>query len=235
VSEIDVTAFDVLTFDCYGTLIDWERGILDALQPILAAHGETSTDDEVLELYGRLEAAVEAGPYLKYREVLGRVLQRMGEDRDFSPTRSQLEEFSASVGDWPAFPDVPAALRALGQRFQLGVISNIDDDLFAASEAKLGRRVDWVVTAEQVGAYKPSRRNFLLGIQRSGVPRERILHVAQSKFHDIVPAKELGLATVWVNRRRGKTGSGATPAAEVTADWEVVDLRELAERISETR
>jgi len=233
-SVIDFDAFDVLSFDCYGTLIDWERGILDALAPILAAHGVSPRRDETLEQFGELEASIEGGEFVAYRTVLMRVLEGLGSRWGFSPSTSELEAFSSSVADWPAFADTPASLKALGSRYRLGIISNIDDDLFAASARHLDARVDWVVTAQQVGAYKPSPRNFLRAIERAGVPPQRMLHVAQSLYHDIGTARRLGLGTVWVNRRHGQTGSGATSAARAEPHLEVKSLAELAARAGVT-
>jgi 2-haloacid dehalogenase len=128
------------------------------------------------------------------------------------------------VGDWPAFADSADALARLHERFRLGVITNCDDDLFARSNERLGVTFDWVITAQQVGSYKPNPRNFEFAFQRMGIPRERILHVAQSLFHDHVPAKRLGLSTAWINRRHGRTGSGATPPAVAAPDIEAPDM-----------
>jgi 2-haloacid dehalogenase len=136
--------------------------------------------------------------------------------------------FGGSVADWPAFPDSAAALAALHERFKLGVITNCDDDLFAASQRKLGVEFDYLVTAQQAKRYKPNPRGFELMFERVGLPPARILHVAQSLYHDHVPAKRLGLSTVWVNRRAGKPGSGATPPAEATPDLVVPDMATLA-------
>jgi 2-haloacid dehalogenase len=133
------------------------------------------------------------------------------------------------VSDWPAFPDSPAALARLKTRFRLGVITNCDDDLFAGSAARLGVVFDWIVTAQSVGSYKPDPRNFLVALERLGLPRERILHVAQSLFHDHVPAKRLGLSTVWIDRRRGRPGFGATPEADASPDATFPDLASFAE------
>ncbi len=225
---LDFDAFDVLTFDCYGTLIDWEAGILTALRAPMAAHGIEGTDDQLLETFARHEAAAEAGPYRRYREVLGVVLEAMVEERGGSASADEVEAFGGSVADWPAFPDSAAALARLHERFKLGVITNCDDDLFAASEAKLGLKFDWVVTAQQAKRYKPNPRGFELMFERVGLPPARILHVAQSLFHDHVTAKRLGLSTVWVDRRGDRAGSGATPPAEATPDLRVPDMATLA-------
>jgi 2-haloacid dehalogenase len=144
-------------------------------------------------------------------------------------TDDAARTFGASVGDWPAFPDSADALTRLKQRYRLGVITNCDDDLFARSNRRLGVTFDWVITAQQVGSYKPNPRNFEVAFQRMGVPRDRILHVAQSLFHDHVPAKRLGLTTAWINRRHDRSGSGATPPAEAKPDLETPDMATFAE------
>jgi 2-haloacid dehalogenase len=227
--DLDLASFEALTFDCYGTLIDWETGLLAALRPVLAAHGAEASDDELLEAFGRHEAALESGRYLSYRGVLAGVLRAVGDDLGFTPAGSELDAFSSSVGEWPPFADSPAALERLGRRFRLGVITNCDDDLFARSAERLGVKLDWVITAERARSYKPSHRNFELALETIGLPPERVLHVAQSLFHDHVPAKEVGLSTVWVDRRRGKPGAGATPPANATPDLTVPDMSSLAE------
>lgn len=226
---LDLRAFSVLTFDCYGTLIDWERGILDALRPVLRVHDVSIDDEEALAAFGELESAVEAGPYRRYRDVLREVLIGIGDRYGFSPTAGHADRFAASVADWPAFADSADALRRLASRYRLGVITNCDDDLFAASSRRLGDPFRWVITAEQARSYKPSHHNFELALERIDVPRERLLHVAQSLFHDHVPAQELGIASVWVNRRRGRAGSGATPPANASPGLEVPDMASLAE------
>jgi len=223
--------FDVLTFDCYGTLIDWETGILDALRPVFAAHRADLAPDRTLELYGELESAAERGPYREYKAILRTVLEGLGARLGFTPTRNELEQFSTSVKDWPAFPDSAAALQALHKKYRLAILSNIDDDLFAHTAQRLQVRFDWVITAQQVKSYKPSLNNFQVAFDRIGVPQNRILHVAQSLFHDISPANALGLSSVWVNRRHKNEGSGATPVAHARPDLEVADLRTLAEKM----
>jgi 2-haloacid dehalogenase len=223
--------FEVLTFDCYGTLIDWETGILESLRPVFAAHRIELIPDSVLELYGELESAAERGEYREYKAVLRSVLEGLGARFGFAPTAEELQRFSTSVKDWPAFPDSAPALQALHRKYRLAIISNIDDDLFAFSAQRLQTNFDWIVTAQQAKSYKPSLNNFGLAFDRIGVPRQRILHVAQSLFHDIAPANALGLSTVWVNRRQNKEGSGATPVAQARPDLEVPDLRTLASKI----
>lgn len=228
-SDVDFDRFDALTFDCYGTLIDWEAGILAGLRRVLAPHGVAGTDDELLEAYARAEAEIEAGPYRRYREVLGEGLRRVARGHGVEATADEALAFGGSVGEWPAFPDSAAALSRLAKRFRLGVITNCDDDLFALSNRRLGVAFDWVVTAEQVGAYKPDPRNFEAALERIRIPQGRILHVAQSLFHDHVPAKRLGVATAWIDRRRGRAGFGATPPAEAAPDLAVPDMATFAE------
>jgi 2-haloacid dehalogenase len=230
VTALDFDRFDALTFDCYGTLIDWETGILRGLRTVLEPSGATATDDELLEAYARQEAALEHGPYLRYREVLARAARGVAEGLGVTPAEAELAAFGGSVGDWPAFEDTADALRRLKERFRLGVITNCDDDLFAASNRRLDVTFDWVITAQQVGAYKPSHRNFDAAFAVVDVPRQRILHVAQSLFHDHVPAKARGLTTAWIDRRHDKAGSGATPAAAaVTPDVIAPDMRTFAD------
>jgi 2-haloacid dehalogenase len=227
-TDLDYRAFQALTFDCYGTLIDWETGILAGLRAGLGAAAAPIPDDELLERYAAAEAALEAGPYLPYREILGSSLAELGAGLGVEPTAAERAAFGASVADWPAFPDSAAALARLKTRYRLGVITNCDDDLFAASNRRLGVEFDWIVTAEQARGYKPRRENFTFALERIGLPRTRILHVAQSLFHDHVPARELGLATVWIDRRQGRDGSGATPPATATPDATFPDMASLA-------
>jgi 2-haloacid dehalogenase len=230
---LEFARYTHLTFDCYGTLIDWESGILAALRPVLARHGVTLSDDQALEVFGELEATAEAGEYRPYREILAAVLDGFGGRFGFTPSAEERAVFGGSVADWPAFPDSAEGLRALGERYKLVILSNVDDDLFAHSARRLGANFADVITAQQIGSYKPNPRNFRFALNRLGVPAERVLHVAQSLFHDIAPAKEFGLATVWVNRRHDRPGSGATPLAAATPDLEVPDLRTLARLVAQ--
>ncbi len=225
---IDFSAYDVLTFDCYGTLIDWEAGIVAGLRTLLVPLATDPGDDDLLERYARAEAAVEAGPYLPYRQVLAQSAAEVCRELQLTPAEGALAAFGAAVGDWPAFPDSADALAALQARYRLGVITNCDDDLFAASSRRLGIDFDPVVTAQQVGAYKPDTRGFDVAFERIGLPRERILHVAQSLFHDHVPAKRLGLTTAWIDRRQDRTGSGATPRADASPDLTVPSMAAFA-------
>jgi 2-haloacid dehalogenase len=223
--------FAVLTFDCYGTLIDWEAGIWEALAPILANHNVALEREAALQRYAGLEAELEHGPYREYKQVLRGVLEGLGQQLGFTPAEVELAQFSQSVRDWPAFADSPAALQALQRKYQLAILSNIDDDLFAYSARRLQVTFDFIITAQQARSYKPSLNNFQLAFQRVGQPPSKILHVAQSLFHDHVPAKSLGLHTVWVNRRHDRPGFGATPPAAAIPDLEAPDLQTLARTI----
>jgi 2-haloacid dehalogenase len=224
VTELDYGRFEALTFDCYGTLIDWESGILAGLRPMLARHGIDRPDEELLEVYADLEAAAEAGPYRRYREIVADGMRGLAAHYGVEADAIEVADFADSVGDWPPFPDSAAALARLHERFSLGVITNCDDDLFARSAARLETTFEWVVTAQTAGSYKPDARNFEVAIERIGLPRERILHVAQSLYHDHVTARRLGLATVWIDRRQDRDGFGATPPAEATPDATFPDM-----------
>jgi len=228
VIAVDLSDFKVLTFDCYGTLIDWEAGILDALAPLRRDSERDVEDDAVLERYALTESRIQAGEFKRYREVLAEVGREMAASFDVE-LRPGGEGFLAeSIAGWRPFPDTVSALAKLKERFRLAIVSNIDDDLIALSVKHLQVDFDHVVTAEQVGSYKPSHNNFLRAIERVDVPKGQILHVAQSLYHDIQPANELGLSNAWVNRRKGRRGSGATAPATATPTLEVPDLATLA-------
>jgi 2-haloacid dehalogenase len=208
--------FDVLTFDCYGTLINWEAGIADAVRLQLGDAASAHSDEDLIAAFAAVEHEAEV-PYKSYREVLALSLRGMGERLGFDVSDAQAAGFGSSVGQWPAFPDSGEALRRLQERFKLAVITNCDDDLFAQSERRLGVSFDYVVTAQQAGNYKPDHAGFLLAFERIEEPRERILHVAQSLFHDHVPAKALGMTSVWIDRRQGR-GGGASIDVEAQPD-----------------
>jgi len=225
---LDFSRFEVLTFDCYGTLINWEEGILRCLRGLLAAHGAKADDSTVLRLYGDFEADAEQGEYRSYRDVLGSVVERFGEEFGFAPSDEEVNSLAESLKDWEPWPDTVEVLRVLGSRFQLAIISNVDDDLFAATRPWLQAPLKHVVTAQQARAYKPSLKIFELALSRVGVPAHRVLHVGQSLYHDVTPAQSLGLATVWVNRPSARKGVGAVKAAEAHPDLQVESLAELA-------
>ena len=230
-AALNLSSFQVLTFDCYGTLIDWESGIVGAVRGVLAAHDRELPPSEILERFARFESTIQAGAYLTYREVLSRVVDEFGRELGFAPSPEERAALPESVAGWAPFDDTIAALRSLASRHRLAVISNVDDDLFAYSNRRLGVDFDEVVTAQQVGGYKPDARNFELALERLGAPVDAVLHVAQSLFHDIAPAKRLGFATVHVNRVSPHGGSGATMPVSARPDLEVADLATLAEMV----
>ena len=223
--------FDALTFDCYGTLIDWESGILSALGTLLGP--DVATDpDRLLEDFGRFEPEAEAGPFRSYRAVLEDVARAFGREYGVRVEGQAAVRFAESVADWPPFSDTVDALRFLAARYRLAIVSNVDDDLFAGTAPRLEVPFDAVVTAQQVQSYKPKPEHFHEVSRRLDLPRERILHVAQSLYHDVAPAKALGFRCVWVNRRAGRSGGGATPPSEARPDLEVSDLATLVRAVT---
>lgn len=225
----DWSRIRALTFDCYGTLIDWETGILHDLRNGLGDTG--CSNEDLLVRYAEVEAAVEKGPFMPYRQVQREVLARIARDLGVEPR--QPDALSRGLRSWPPFPDTIAALGRLGRRYRLCITSNVDRDLFEGTAARLGVRFDEVVTADQVRSYKPGTAHFEDAFRRLGLPASSIAHVAQSLYHDIVPARRLGLATVWVDRRAGRPG-GATLPPDQTAipDMRVESLAQLAEAIA---
>jgi 2-haloacid dehalogenase len=226
---LDFSRFEILTFDCYGTLIDWETGILSVLHRLLSAHGKEITDSALLELYGEFEQRSEQSSFQPYREVLISVVRQFGRQMGFTPTTAEERSLPDSLPNWRPWPDTVAALHTLKSRFRLAILSNIDDDLFAATRPQLEVDFDEVVTAQQAQAYKPSLRLFELAISRLKVPSNRILHIGQSIYHDVLPAQALGLATVWVNRPSARPGIGAVKPAEGKPDLTVSSLEQLAD------
>jgi len=227
--------FDVLSFDCYGTLIDWESGIVAALAPWLEAHGVEAERERILQAFSAAEAPQQqATPGMLYRDLLavvhGAIAERFGLPQDPAAARA----FRASVEHWPAFPDSPTALAYLKQHYQLVILSNVDRASFVHSNRRLGVAFDAVYTAEDIGAYKPDPRNFehlLASLGERGIDPAQILHTAESLFHDHLPAQRRGLATCWIHRRAGQDGFGATraPAGEVRPDFRFESLAALAE------
>jgi 2-haloacid dehalogenase len=228
---LDFGLYTHLTFDCYGTLIDWESGILAALRRILERHEVVADDTTLLRLYARFEAEEETGPYRTYREIQGVVADRIAADLGFEATEEDLAELPDSIGQWPPFPDTVESLARLRRRFRLVVLSNIDDDLFLETGRTLGIEFDDIITAQQAGSYKPALHNFEFALGRLEVPVSQVAHVAQSLYHDHVPAKEMGFATVRVNRPSILRGTGLALPADVTPDLEVPNLWDLVELI----
>jgi 2-haloacid dehalogenase len=226
--------FTVLSFDCYGTLIDWESGIWTALQPLLGKSGRGLARDDALAAFGRHESVQEAEtPGLLYSELLARVHRRLAAEWGVAAAPDEDHAFGGSVGDWPAFPDTPAALAYLQRFYRLVILSNVDRASFARSNPRLGVEITAVYTAEEIGSYKPDPRNFRYLLDRLtalGHQPDDLLHVAQSLYHDHAPANRCGLRSAWIDRRQGKAG-GATPptGSEVHYDFRFASLAELVE------
>lgn len=230
-----LTDFDTLTFDCYGTLIDWESGIFAALQPLLARSGNGLARDAVLKAFARHEFAQEREtPDMIYSDLLARVHARLAREWGAAADGGSDRRFGAAVPDWPAFPDSPAALAYLKQHYKLVILSNVDRVSFAGSNRRLGVEFDAIYTAQDIGSYKPDPRNFqymLARLAERGIQREQVLHTAQSLFHDNAPAKEAGLATCWIDRRHAAGGWGATmpPPPNAAYDFRFTSLAAMAD------
>lgn len=226
--------FQALSFDCYGTLIDWEAGISRVLAPWASSRGVNVDGESLLALYASHEAtAEEEHPTAPYPEILAMSIRGLGNELGIEVTDEDSRALVVSVPDWPAFPDSRAALRSLAERYKLIILSNIDRDSFRASNLRLGVQFTSVLTAQDIGSYKPDPRNFRAlkaEAHRLGVADGRLLHVAQSLFHDHVPARRAGLPTVWINRRHDRPGWGATPepSAPVNPDWEFPSMSAFA-------
>jgi len=217
--------FAALSFDCYGTLIDWESGLWTALQPLLARSAAPPAREAALERFAETEGRVQAeAPALRYPDVLAEVHRRLADAWGVAPDAAAASRFGASVGDWPAFPDTADALRRLKRRYRLVILSNVDRASFARTLPRLGVDFDDVFTTEEIGSYKPDPRNFAFLIARlgeRGIAREAVLHVAQSLYHDHAPANAAGLASAWIDRRAAARGSGATAPPPPGVRWDV--------------
>ena len=230
---MQLTDFSVLTFDCYGTLIDWESGIITALQPLMTRAGKALTREAVLATFGQHETQLErAHPAMRYSELLARVHDELASAWGVMPDAAESQRFGASVGDWPAFADTVAALRYLKQHYKLVILSNIDRDSFRATSPRLGVAFDAVYTAEDIGSYKPDPRNFVYLVEHlaaMGIDKSVTLHTAQSLFHDHAPANDVGLASAWIDRRHDASGWGATaaPRADVHYNFRFISLAEM--------
>ncbi len=236
-----ITDFEALSFDCYGTLIDWEAGIGSVLREWADRRNVNMSTEELLVAYSDEEALAERNhPTDPYPSILSRAMRGLGKKLNVEVKHDDAHALAISVPDWPAFPDSADALQRLAKHFKLIILSNIDNDGFAASNEKLGVEFDAILTAESIGSYKPSPANFDAldhHVDTMGVPRNKLLHVAQSLFHDHVPAKGRGMTTVWINRRHADPGWGATPNpdADVTPDWTFASMAEFADAVESGR
>jgi 2-haloacid dehalogenase len=234
---VKLTDFDALSFDCYGTLIDWEAGIAVVLRTWAHAHGLSMTDEQLLTAYATHEARAEAEhPTNLYPRILARAMRGFGTQLGVPVSDEEAESLAVSVPDWPAFADSAEALERLSRRYKLIILSNVDRASFASSNKRLGVTFTSILTAQDIGSYKPSARNFqalLREVERLRGAQGKLLHVAQSLFHDHVPAKAAGLPTVWINRRHDNLGWGATPQpqANVTPDWTFTSMTAFADAV----
>jgi 2-haloalkanoic acid dehalogenase type II len=232
---MDLTGVQALSFDCYGTLIDWESGIHAAMQPWANRTGVEQEREDLLALFGSIETGVQSEtPTMLYPEVLAETLRRIANGLGVDVTDAEAAAFGASVGDWPAFPDSADALARLKERFKLIILSNVDRASFARSSERLGEEFDLVITAQDVGAYKPDQRNFdalFAGVASLGLGREPLVHVAESLYHDHEPAIRNELPSVWIHRRHEKGGFGAThsPGERVEPTWRFTSMAEFAD------
>lgn len=229
-----LTDFKVLTFDCYGTLIDWESGMIAALVPLTSRLKPALSRNAILEAHARAESMQQRyTPAKGYRDILATVYKRLAEEWGVSVTWEECQTYGRSVGDWPAFADTAAALAYLKQHYKLVILSNVDNAGFAASSKRLGVVFDAVCVAEDIGSYKPELRNFdymLENLARLGVKGSDILHTAESMFHDHAPANKMGLASAWIYRRHADQGFGATmkPGAMPKYDFRFDSMGDMA-------
>lgn len=235
---IGIDDFALLTVDCYGTVIDWERGILSEIRPLAVRNGRADlSDDAILENFAITEAALAKDePKIPYPLLLQKTVRRLATSWGFKASASEAKEFGHSVARWPAFADSASSLQYLQRYYKLCVISNVDHASFASSNRKLDVEFDAIYTAEDLGSYKPNVRNFEIALKEIkktfGIKKSRIMHVAHSIFHDIAPARSIGLATLRVNRRKEVGGWGAAPPHKpddpvAQADFEVPSLAEF--------
>ena len=231
-ADLDLTTYEALSFDCYGTLIDWEAGIAAVLAPWAREQGLDLTDEDLLLAYAGHEAAVEREtPAALYPDVLAAAFRRTGDELGRPVGDEWARRLGRSVPDWPAFPDSAAALARLARHYQLIIVSNVHRDGFAGSNKRLRGDFAAIITAEDVGAYKPAANHFRAldaKLAELGIDRKDLLHVAQSLFHDHVPARREGLPSVWINRRHDRPGWGATP--EPAGEWSYnLEFRSMAD------
>jgi 2-haloalkanoic acid dehalogenase type II len=232
---VNILEKKVLSFDCYGTLIDWETGLVKALRNFGEEKLTSKSDDELLSLFAHTEHVIEEeNAHLKYQEILDLVAKRIFENLGLIPSELQLISFSRSVLDWLPFDDTVKALARLSQKFKLVILSNIDNESIAESAKKLGNPFFNILTAEDIGAYKPSHKVFeylFTTLDKEGIGKNEILHVAQSLYHDHVPASQLGLDSVWINRRYDKEGQGASKEVDkkYVPELQFKSLEEFAE------
>ncbi len=238
-SMTETRQFKAITFDCYGTLIDWDRGAAAALGPWAAAAGIKAAMADFLGDFADAQCRHEAmRPFKSYRNVLFDAFTETGRAHGAEPAQPEARAFAGSVGAWPAFPDTIAALARLSADHLLGVVSNVDDASFAETHGLLGGLMGEVVTADMVQSYKPGPAHFeamLARLAARGIAREEILHLAQSRFHDIAPARNKGIACMWVDRRAGQAGRGINMPSDAEPDYRVTTMAEAADLVQALR
>lgn len=228
-----MSRFRAISFDCYGTLVDWETGILEAMGALLERRDASRDVATILESFARHEAHLESQrPMIPYSGVLARAAKGMGRDWSVVVSDEDAVEFAVSLRRWPLFADVLPALRLLAQQHVLAILSNVDRTSFSHTERQFEGLIDVACIAEETGAYKPAPEAFealLAALSARGIAKTEVLHVAQSMFHDHEPARCMGLATCWIDRRHGQAGWGAVPAPsqEIQCDYSIVSLMEL--------
>lgn len=216
-------AWDTISFDCYGTLVDWESGIAAAFRVAARQEGVDLDPAAVVSAYHDVEPELQVGSYRPYRAVLGEAAVRVATRLGWSLDHVRADFLAASLPDWPVFDDTRPALERLKARYRLAILSNIDDDLLRGTLERVGVEFDWVVTAQQVKSYKPAPAHFREALRRVGGDHDRLLHVAQSYFHDVRPAAGLRIANVWVNRKDEAKPDGPRPLRVVSNLLEVAD------------
>lgn len=238
---MNLSDFDVFTFDCYGTLIDWESGMIEGLKPLTDRLKESITRDEILQTHAHHESTQQRWtPQKRYSELLAIVYKRIAEEWGLSVDVTECETYGQSVKNWPAFSDSTESLKQLQAHAKLVILSNVDNQSFAASRARLNVEFDAIITAEDVGSYKPSDRNFeymIKHLQTMGIDKSRVLHTAESLFHDHQPASRHNLARCWIYRRHNQSGFGATidPGKQPAVDFQFNSMAELASAYCKSR
>jgi putative hydrolase of the HAD superfamily len=233
--------FDTLTFDVVGTLIDFETGILDWFRPALGRHGVSKTDEEILAAFATVEDKYQREtPEKPFTEMLPPIYRDMASEWGIGPREEDAEGFRDSIRSWLPFPDTVGALEELGKRYRLVAVTNADAWALGHMSANMGDPFQERVTCDEVGVNKPSPRVFEYVLEKlapAGVQKRDILHTAQSQYHDIVPASALGFATMWIERRHGKGGFGATPRPEevVTPTFHAASMADFVRQVREER
>jgi 2-haloacid dehalogenase len=227
---MDFNQFRLISFDCYGTLVDWKTSLMDIMKPIIIRHRLDLSKDQLFDLFLKADQKSISEDYRPYHDVLVTIMDEMGKELNINLKQTERTCLVDRFGDWTAFPDTTEALQELKKRYKLAIISNVDDELFDVTKRCLGVRFDYIITAKQTGSYKPSKNNFVKALEKFGLPSEHVLHVAQSIYHDIIPTNELGWSNVWVNRYNEPERTDP----EEFPDLEVPDLASLVRIIRES-